>query len=141
VEELERMRAEFLGMVSHELRTPLASIMGPSAAIMRSGADLDPAVVRQFVCIIGDVSLNWDDVAGAVSSTVLWAEIRDIWLRGNTSVESSDAEMTVGRYCRWSRATGNISGTPPTSTQLRPDSIQITGSTSGTWRLVRYQVE
>ena len=54
VEEQERLRAEFLGMVSHELRTPLTSIMGSTAAIMRSGGDLDPAVVRQFVRIIGD---------------------------------------------------------------------------------------
>ncbi len=54
LEEQERLRAEFLAMVSHELRTPLTSIMGSAAAIMHSGADLDPAVVRQFVRIIGD---------------------------------------------------------------------------------------
>ena len=54
VEELERMRAEFLAMVSHELRTPLTSIMGSATAIMNSRMDLDPAVVRQFVRIIGD---------------------------------------------------------------------------------------
>ncbi len=54
VEEMERLRAEFLAMVSHELRTPLTSIMGSAGAIMHSGADLDPAVVRQFVRIIGD---------------------------------------------------------------------------------------
>ena len=54
VEEQERLRAEFLAMVSHELRTPLTSIMGSATAIMRSEADLDPAVVRQFVRIIGD---------------------------------------------------------------------------------------
>ncbi len=54
VQELERLRAEFLAMVSHELRTPLTSIMGSAGAIMHSGADLDPAVVRQFVRIIGD---------------------------------------------------------------------------------------
>ena len=54
VEELERLRAEFLAMVSHELRTPLASIKGSASTIMDAGTDLDPAVVRQFVRIIGD---------------------------------------------------------------------------------------
>ena len=54
VQEMERMRAEFLGMVSHELRTPLTSIKGSASTIMDAGPDLDPAVVRQFVRIIGD---------------------------------------------------------------------------------------
>ena len=54
VEEQGRMRAEFLGMVSHELRTPLTSIKGSASTIMDAGQDLDPAVVRQFVRIIGD---------------------------------------------------------------------------------------
>ena len=54
VEEQERLRAEFLAMVSHELRTPLTSIKGSAAMIMDSGTELDPAVVRQFVRIIGD---------------------------------------------------------------------------------------
>ena len=54
VQEMERLRAEFLGMVSHELRTPLTSIKGSASTIMDSGSDLDPAVIRQFVRIIGD---------------------------------------------------------------------------------------
>ena len=54
VKEMERMRAEFLAMVSHELRTPLTSIKGSAAVIMDAGSDIDPAVVRQFVRIIGD---------------------------------------------------------------------------------------
>ena len=54
VREMERLRAEFLGMVSHELRTPLTSIKGSASAIMDAEPDLDPAVVRQFVRIIGD---------------------------------------------------------------------------------------
>ena len=62
VEEQGRLRAEFLGMVSHELRTPLTSIMGSTAAIMRSGGDLDPAVVRQFVRIIGDQAEHMNDL-------------------------------------------------------------------------------
>ena len=54
VQEQERLRAQFLAMVSHELRTPLTSIKGSATTIMDAGADLDPAVVRQFVRIIGD---------------------------------------------------------------------------------------
>ena len=54
IEEQERLRAEFLAMVSHELRTPLTSIKGSTSTIMDAGPDLDPAVVRQFVRIIGD---------------------------------------------------------------------------------------
>ena len=54
VEELERLRAEFLAMVSHELRIPLSSIKGSATTILDSVADLDPAVVRQFVRIMRD---------------------------------------------------------------------------------------
>ena len=52
VEELDRLRAEFLAMVSHELRAPLTSIKGSAATVLDSSADLDPAVVRQFFRII-----------------------------------------------------------------------------------------
>ncbi len=54
VEELERLRAEFLATVSHELRTPLTSIKGSAATALGSAADLDPAVTRQFFQIIED---------------------------------------------------------------------------------------
>ena len=52
LEELERLRAEFLGMVSHELRIPLTSIKGSVAALLKTGTDLDPAEIRQFLRII-----------------------------------------------------------------------------------------
>ena len=54
LEEMERMRAEFLAMVSHELRAPLTSIKGSASTVLDSPADLDPTVVRQFFRIIGD---------------------------------------------------------------------------------------
>ena len=54
IEELERLRADFLAMVSHELRMPLTSIKGSAATILDAVPDLDPAVVRQFVRIMGD---------------------------------------------------------------------------------------
>ena len=52
LEELERLRAEFLAMVSHELRTPLAAIRGSATTMLDASSDLDPAEVRQFNRII-----------------------------------------------------------------------------------------
>ena len=52
IEELERLRSEFLGMVSHELRTPLTSIRGSATTLLDEGTRLDPAEVRQFHRII-----------------------------------------------------------------------------------------
>ena len=54
LEELERLRAEFLGMVSHELRAPLTSIKGSAATLISSGQSLDPAETLQFHRIIDD---------------------------------------------------------------------------------------
>ena len=56
IENLERQRAEFLGMVSHELRMPLTSIKGSVDTLLESGSELDPAEVRQFCRIIRDQS-------------------------------------------------------------------------------------
>ena len=52
LEELEKLRAEFLGMVSHELRAPLTSIKGSADTILESPHSLDPAEMVQFVRII-----------------------------------------------------------------------------------------
>ena len=52
LEELERLRAEFLAMVSHELRTPLATIRGSVSALLDDFSGMHPAEVRQFHRII-----------------------------------------------------------------------------------------
>ena len=52
LEELERLRAEFLSMVSHELRAPLASIKGSASAVLDASSPLDPAEVREFIRIM-----------------------------------------------------------------------------------------
>ncbi len=54
LEDLERLRADFLGTVSHELRTPLTSISGAAATLLSQGAALDPAESRQFHRIIAE---------------------------------------------------------------------------------------
>ena len=52
LDELGRLRAEFLGMVSHELRVPLTSIRGSATALLDADSDLDPAELHQFLQII-----------------------------------------------------------------------------------------
>ena len=58
LEDLERLRAEFLGMVSHELRTPLTSIKGSADTLLEESARLDPAEMRQFHRIIRDQTVR-----------------------------------------------------------------------------------
>ena len=52
LEELERLRSEFLGMVSHELRAPLTSIKGSTATVLGTKPGPDPAELLQFFRII-----------------------------------------------------------------------------------------
>ena len=64
LEEVERLRAEFLGMVSHELRMPLTSIWGSATAMLDGAEDLDPAEMRQFLRIILDQAGSMRDLIG-----------------------------------------------------------------------------
>ena len=52
LEEIERLRAEFLAMVSHELRTPLATVRGSVSTLLDEFSEMHPAEVRQFHRII-----------------------------------------------------------------------------------------
>ena len=52
LEELGRLRAEFLGLVSQQLRTPLAAVRGAVATLQESGAELEAFETRQFHGII-----------------------------------------------------------------------------------------
>ena len=64
LEELERVRAEFLGMVSHELRAPLTAIKGSAATVLGAAAALDPAEMLQFFRIINEQA---DQMRGLIS--------------------------------------------------------------------------
>ena len=66
LEELERLRAEFLGMVSHELRAPLTSIMGSAATLLEESADLDPAEMHEFHRIIREQAGHMRGLIGAL---------------------------------------------------------------------------
>ena len=54
LDEVERLRTEFLGLVSHELRTPLTAIKGAAATLTEQSAGLDPAEMREFFRIIAE---------------------------------------------------------------------------------------
>ncbi len=53
LEELERLRAEFLSMVSHELRAPLTSVIGATTTLLRVPG-LDPAEMHELFRIIDE---------------------------------------------------------------------------------------
>lgn len=64
LEELERLRTEFLTMVSHELRAPLASIKGSTTTVLAASPELDPAEQRAFFRIIDEQA---DHMRGLIS--------------------------------------------------------------------------
>ena len=52
LDEVERLRTEFLRLVSHELRTPLTAIKGSAVTLMEEPSGLDPAEMREFFRVI-----------------------------------------------------------------------------------------
>ena len=62
LEELQRLRAEFLGMVSHELRAPLALIKGSAATAHYASFGLDPAETRQMFRMIEEQADHMRDL-------------------------------------------------------------------------------
>ena len=52
LEDIERLRAEFLATVSHELRTPLATVRGSMSALLDESTSMHPAAMRQFHHIV-----------------------------------------------------------------------------------------
>ena len=68
--ELERLRAEFLGMVGHELRTPLASIKGSVSTLLETGTSLDPAETLQYHRIISEQADYMRDLIGDLIDVV-----------------------------------------------------------------------
>ncbi|MCY4557054.1 MAG: response regulator [Chloroflexi bacterium] len=88
LQDLERLRAEFLGMVSHELRTPLTSIRGSANTLLDEGAMLDPVEMRQFHRIIFEQS---ERMRGLISDLLDVARIES----GSLSVTPAPVEVSA----------------------------------------------
>ena len=88
LEELERLRAEFLGMVSHELRAPLTSIKGSAAAVLGAAPALPRAEMLQFFRII---DAQADHMQGLVSNLLDAGRIE----AGTLSVDPEPSEVAA----------------------------------------------
>ena len=88
LEELERLRAEFLAMVSHELRTPLATIKGSVANLLDPAASLSRAEALQFFRIIDSQT---DRMRSLISDLLDVARIET----GTLSVSPEPTELAV----------------------------------------------
>ena len=106
LDELERLRAEFLGMVSHELREPLTAIKGSAVTLLEESADLDPAEMREFSRIIveqanhmrgliGDLLDAGRIDAGTLSVAPEPSELAGLVDRARTTFLSGGARHTV----------------------------------------------
>ena len=88
LEDLERMRTEFLGMVGHELRTPLAAITGSVVTLLDGSSELDPSEMRQFFRIIEEQA---DYMRALISKMLDVARIES----GTLEVTPEPAEVAV----------------------------------------------
>ncbi len=88
LEELERLRAEFLDMVSHELRAPLTSIKGSADTLLEASATLDRAEMREFFRIIVEQA---DHMRSLISDLLDAGRIDS----GTLSVTPEPTEVTV----------------------------------------------
>ena len=106
LQELERMRAEFLAMVSHELRVPLTSIKGSTATVLGASREFAPAETREFFRIIDEqaertIGLVADLLdAGRIDSGTLSvapepSEVAALVERARTAFLSGGARHTV----------------------------------------------
>ena len=106
LDEIERMRTEFLGLVGHELRTPLAAIKGSTTTVLDASPTLDPAELHQFFRVIdeqadhmrrliGDLLDAGRIDAGTLSVSPLPTEVRALVEQARNALLNSGSTHTI----------------------------------------------
>ena len=88
LEELERVRAEFLSIVSHELRTPLISIKGSATTVLDASPPPEPAEMLQFFRVINEQA---DRMRGLIGDLLDHGRV----VTGTLSVSPEPAEVAA----------------------------------------------
>ena len=102
LEELERMRAEFLAMVSHELRTPLTSVKGSVATLLESTTVLSPVETLQLHRII---DVQTDRMRMLISDLLDVAHIETGTL--SVSPEPANVAVLIDEACNAFQSSGD----------------------------------
>ena len=113
LQELERLRAEFLGMVSHELQAPLVSIKGCAVTAMGAETFRDPAQTQLFFRIIDEQA---DHMRALIGDLLDAARIET----GTLSVAPEPADVAVMVEQAW-KAFRTGGRTNPVRIDLPPD--------------------
>ena len=64
LEEMERMRAQFVSLVSHELRAPLMAIQGSAVSLRDTSESVAPGEVREYARIINEQAAQMRGLIG-----------------------------------------------------------------------------
>ena len=88
LDEIERLRTEFLSMVSHELRAPLTSIKGSAATVLGASEELERSEMLQFFRIVEDQA---DHMRGLIGDLLDVGRLES----GTLSVAPRPVDLTV----------------------------------------------
>ena len=122
LEDVERLRGEFLEMVSHELRTPLAAIKGSTATVLGDVSRRGVAEMIQFFNIIGQQA---DHMCGLIDDLLDVARIATGTLQINPEpVTVTDLVDEARKAVQTGRQPNNIRielapGLPPVTADRR----------------------
>ena len=106
LEELERLRSEFLDLVSHELRAPLTSISGSAATVLRASPVPPPSEMLPFFRLIDEQAEHmWSLIrdlldagrieAGTLSVTPEPSDVKDLVDQARTTFLGGGSRHTV----------------------------------------------